>query len=545
LGVKGPEVSKDKKPPKKEFQLNLDALRVKAYELKLPNGPLLRAFDLSSSAESALFKRLENFAANEHITFGLALVDVAVRSGDSDVPLNDATLEGSPQLAEEVVANFSDEDWNRIASEYLKISPHSRLIKAIGSKAERAECEPSLEYLHRLVRMDKEHQRKQREEFLNRALGPTRSLARLLAEEQKALKHIRGFDHSMFLRDLSNSIASTEQLRNALRAAEPLSDVMREMSESKFGVVRAFELMDRDFLRMAEKLGRDTHLARATVESINKSLAATEALLRIRDLPAPTVDLMLSPHVAFEDFASRLLGAANRVDSEIYRVNVLGSVNSASKLLNEIVEISTLAAFNIPDMSVVLSLPDLNVFQILQMELDERGLEDEEFEADDAVRSSLAGQLVDLATKLVNLVADLNLDRERNGHQPVFKPTTEGLRAVMVLCTVVATDRDSFGKIADSLYFLLYEGSATADRLTDVLADDELGPIWGLKQLRLGLRHDIDHGSAKDINKKAKKIGDAYKQLIGRAVPRNSAEWSNTQLELYRSLVDVLRKLWE
>jgi hypothetical protein len=538
-------VSQDKKPPKKEFQLNLDAFRVKAHELKLPNGPLLRAFDLSSSATSALFKRLESFGADEHISFGLALVDEAVRSGDSDVPLIDATLEGSPQLAEEVVSNFSEEDWNRIASEYLKINPHSRLIKAFGSKAERVECEPSLEYLHRLVRMDKEHQRIQREEILNRALSPTRSLARLLAEEQKALKHTSGFEHSMFLPDFTNFLAPIEQLRNALRAAEPLGAVMREMSESKYGVVRSFESMDRNILRMAEKLGRDTHLASAAIESINKSLAPTEALLRIRDLPGPTVDLMLCPHVAFEDFVSQLLGAANRADSEIYRVNVLGAVNSASKLLNEMVEISALAAFNIPDMSAALSLPDPNVFQILRMELDERGLEDEEFEADDAVRNSLAGQLVDLAQKLVNLVSDLNLDRERNGRQPVFKPTTEGLRAVMVLCTVVATDPDSFGKIVDSLYFLLYEGSAAAERLTDVLADEELGPVWDLKQLRLGLRHDINHGSAKAINNKAKKIGDAYKQLIGRAVPRNRAEWGNAQLELYRSLVGVLGKLWE
>jgi hypothetical protein len=66
-----------------------------------------------------------------------------------------------------------------------------------------------------------------------------------------------------------------------------------------------------------------------------------------------------------------------------------------------------------------------------------------------------------------------------------------------------------------------------------------------LKNLRKSARHDLDHGAEKEIAKKNLAIGDAYKSLIGKTMPRSREEWAEAQVTLYTHLVDMLEALYK
>ena len=110
--------------------------------------------------------------------------------------------------------------------------------------------------------------------------------------------------------------------------------------------------------------------------------------------------------------------------------------------------------------------------------------------------------------------------------------------------TTVAPQEDSFLEIVDSLYFLLYEGSGSAKRLTDRVAVDRLEALWLLKHLRLGARHDVDHGSANDAQKKSEQVGAAYCELVGRRSLKTREEFLQAQRALYQRLIDMLESIW-
>ena len=116
--------------------------------------------------------------------------------------------------------------------------------------------------------------------------------------------------------------------------------------------------------------------------------------------------------------------------------------------------------------------------------------------------------------------------------------------AFYVIPTKVAPQEDRFLEIVDSLYFLLYEGSGSAKRLTDRVAVDRLEALWLLKRLRLGARHDVDHGSPSDAQKKSEQVGAAYCELVGHRSLKTREEWLQAQGALYQLLVDMLESIW-
>lgn len=92
--------------------------------------------------------------------------------------------------------------------------------------------------------------------------------------------------------------------------------------------------------------------------------------------------------------------------------------------------------------------------------------------------------------------------------------------ASAIIPSFVTGSEAAFGEIVDALYFLLYEGAGgTKNRLTDIVPDEVLAPLWQLKHLRLHYRHDIEHGDDRDIKKKYEKIARAFRSLCGRDLP--------------------------
>ena len=65
----------------------------------------------------------------------------------------------------------------------------------------------------------------------------------------------------------------------------------------------------------------------------------------------------------------------------------------------------------------------------------------------------------------------------------------------------------------DTLYFLIYEGSGNAKRLTELMTDEELTTVWWIKTLRTSIRHDVDHGDERKSKRKHLEIGEVYSAL--------------------------------
>jgi len=184
-----------------------------------------------------------------------------------------------------------------------------------------------------------------------------------------------------------------------------------------------------------------------------------------------------------------------------------------------------------------------NVFRALSQHLSPHYSVKRQLLLERAIERSLPARVHTLGCDLVRLVYELNLYEQssRRGEE-IFKPTNRFVHASLILPNSVASNDQEFGDIVDSLFFMLYEGSGTGNRLTPWLTDSELRPLWIVKHLRLYYRHDAEHGQ--DIRKKLRDAGIAFEELIGSPRPTSAADWKRAQLALYRKLVSMLKIIY-
>lgn len=156
------------------------------------------------------------------------------------------------------------------------------------------------------------------------------------------------------------------------------------------------------------------------------------------------------------------------------------------------------------------------------------------FEVCDAVATSTLG------SRIVELVVAINASRSAGDGTTVFKITDRVMLAASTLPTVTATDEARFADVVDGLYFMLYEGSGDAKRLTDGSTPVSLDALWLLKTLRNGLRHDIEHGSAGEVRRKRMQLGEAYSAICGLPRPIKPSDWRAAQLGLYQKIAGML-----
>lgn len=283
-----------------------------------------------------------------------------------------------------------------------------------------------------------------------------------------------------------------------------------------------------------------------TLRPILDSLAPTEALLSLELLNRKLVDVALQPQLAYQDFAKKQLYLLTDVSSDIEKLNRLSLLDSSANLLGSVTRGFYLAGLMCPT-SVELwigSLPEVNVYKTLEDELKVLNFEQEAIDTESVVEKSQSGMIADFGAKLIQLVYNLNIEAEREGEPPLFKPTTNALMACAVIPSRVAHDSASFAEITDHLFFLLYEGSGSADRLVTQYDKSKLEALWRLKHLRLGARHDLSHGKDQKIEKKNRQVGEAYRALIGQVIPHSREEWMLAQLALYRELTEMLERIW-
>jgi hypothetical protein len=280
-------------------------------------------------------------------------------------------------------------------------------------------------------------------------------------------------------------------------------------------------------------------------EKVLSSLAPAEALLSSKRLNEMLIGFAVAPQRAFQEFARQQLELASKA-SELVRQNRFALVEAAADLLPSMssgLEYGTLMSPSLARLATRQS--GVNVFSELAIDLEDSTREEKTSLIVTAVADSRPGQAANLGARIAELVFFINTEAEREGEPPVFKPTSKSQYACCLIPTTVATDELSFCNLVDYLFFLLYEGSGEAKRITGRWGGDKLGPLWILKNLRKSARHDLDHGEEKKIIEKNKAIGDAYKELIGKAMPRSREEWAEAQVSLYTHLVDMLEALYE
>ncbi len=95
--------------------------------------------------------------------------------------------------------------------------------------------------------------------------------------------------------------------------------------------------------------------------------------------------------------------------------------------------------------------------------------------------------------------------------EDLFKMTTESSAA---LTTIGEPCRDitQYGKLVDALYFLVYEGSGACKRLPSPTSEF----CMDVKFLRTAVRHDVDHGTETDVQKKRRRGSEVFKRYSGK-----------------------------
>jgi hypothetical protein len=338
-------------------------------------------------------------------------------------------------------------------------------------------------------------------------------------------------------------LASTRKIQEVL-ALRPAIESFELLSGLNSPTIRAFQQQQSQIDEILKAIETPTIEINAAMQRMINSVTSTEALLGLQCISGPLVEVALQPQLAFQEFAKKHLDLA-AVGSEIARQNRLLLVDASVDLLDSIKKGFELAALMRPiheDLWIG-ARPDVNVYSALDQEFDLLDLEGPVIDAESAVEESGAGMIAALGAQLVQLVYDLNLEAEREGEVPVFKPTTKALMACAVIPSRVAYNTATFNEVTDHLFFLLYEGSGSAQRLTTKLDERKLDALWMLKHLRLGSRHDIDHGTEWETEKKNRQVGEAYKRLVGSVAPRSRKEWMSAQVALYKELVKMLEQV--
>jgi hypothetical protein len=164
-------------------------------------------------------------------------------------------------------------------------------------------------------------------------------------------------------------------------------------------------------------------------------------------------------------------------------------------------------------------------------------------EIETSFNKSIPARISFLGYSITEQIYKINLLCENNGQDQVFKPTSSTMRACATIPSFIARSEMNFYFLIDHLFFLLYEGSGTAKRLIPLINKSFLEPLWKVKHLRLAARHDIDHGSSREIEKKRANIRDTYFSLIAQPLPIKQKDWQKAQLQIYIEIDLMLQNI--
>lgn len=146
----------------------------------------------------------------------------------------------------------------------------------------------------------------------------------------------------------------------------------------------------------------------------------------------------------------------------------------------------------------------------------------------------------ELATKIGELIYSVNEKYAARTGADLFKLTnksTVSLSAIAIPCL----DVGQYGKFVDSLYFLIYEGSGSCNRLPSPV------PVaaMNVKSLRTLLRHDLDHGKPSAIAKKRAHNAGVFHKYSGKRTLEECGpeDLVSTQIKILEDMITLLGNL--
>ena len=336
--------------------------------------------------------------------------------------------------------------------------------------------------------------------------------------------------------DKQNKIADASELSSHLRSVDLPRNVSSEMT-SRQSEIQSLQERIVKILPSKEMFGSLSLPSELLLKAIDGIRTSCRGVI-------PNIQAAFKLPSEYQRFVSHQLKEAEREDAEICerRILVVGlssNVMELSQISNEIAMTLNGEMPQETDSDVL----KINVFSMLDRDLahlyEKNGNKNVCLEFLDC----LPVRVNSLGAAIVELVYRINQYAQRTSGDVVFKPTNKTMYACMQIPNLIADNENDFGLIVDHLFYLIYEGTGAAKRLVGKLKDDQLDPLWRLKHLRLGYRHDVEHGDK--IAEKEMQIGTAYRALIKKPAPVTDADWKKAQLAVYEEQTEMLKLVRE
>lgn len=135
------------------------------------------------------------------------------------------------------------------------------------------------------------------------------------------------------------------------------------------------------------------------------------------------------------------------------------------------------------------------------------------FDAPAIRESGITTRVRELGESIGHLIELINKSYAAQNGEDLFKATTRTTRALLSIGRAV-TDVASYETMVDNLYFLFRE--SIGERLNGTHAPTSFADV---NLLRTDIRHDVDHGPARKVRSKRKKIGATFAKYAGKGTP--------------------------
>ena len=181
-------------------------------------------------------------------------------------------------------------------------------------------------------------------------------------------------------------------------------------------------------------------------------------------------------------------------------------------------------------------IPKVNVIEVLPEELEYERTLQEDISANEALEKTPAFRFSERAKALIERVTTINNICKRTNRKPIFTFSEATMMAAVTLGGTECVNRNSFGDVIDSLYFIFYENLEHIKALVteeSVVNEDVYQCIFRVKDMRTDMRHDIEHGGKSKIKKKNKDIGESYSHYIGKVALTSKSDYQTAQAKLY------------
>jgi hypothetical protein len=155
-------------------------------------------------------------------------------------------------------------------------------------------------------------------------------------------------------------------------------------------------------------------------------------------------------------------------------------------------------------------------------------------------RQEAVQNITELATAIQQLIYEVNSGYAAKHGMDLFKLTNESAAALHTF-SIPCHDSKQFGAFIDALYFLVYEGSGSCNRLPSPPPEFAMD----VKFLRTLIRHDVDHGSETETAKKRVRNASVFEKYSGKKTTGecSSEDLLSTQIKLLNTLILFLASL--